>query len=105
MVRERVLAARERAARRGVKSNSALGAKRIEEEAPLDADASKLVETAVASGRLSARGLHRVRCVALTICDLEGRSAPLEIEEVALALQMRQNPVTLDRSYAGVGAA
>lgn len=105
LVRERVLAARERAARRGVKSNSALGAKRIEEEAPLDADASKLVETAVASGRLSARGLHRVRCVALTICDLEGRSAPLEIEEVALALQMRQNPVTLDRSYAGVGVA
>ena len=101
-VQERVLSARERASRRGVKCNSMLPARRIEDDAPLSPDASKLVESAVTSGRLSARGLQRVRCVALTICDLEGRSPPLPTSDVALALQLRQNPVLLDRSYAGV---
>ncbi len=104
-VRERVLRARECAARRGVKSNSSLGAKRIEHEAPLDEEASKMVESAVASGRLSARGLQRVRCVALTICDLEKKPLPLRAADVALALQLRQNPVSLNRSIAAMAAS
>ena len=100
-VRERVLAARERAKRRGVRYNSALGAAALEREAPLAREAARLAERAVANGQLSARGLQRVRSVALTICDLDGRSPPLTGADVALALQLRNNPVSLDRSFAG----
>jgi predicted ATPase with chaperone activity len=44
-------------------------------------------------GRLSARGLHRVRCVARTLADLAG-SAGRHVDEdhVALALQLRAQP-------------
>ena len=100
-VRERVLAARAKAENRGVRYNSALGAAALERAAPLVGEAARLAERAVASGQLSARGLQRVRCVALTICDLDGRSPPLRGADVALALQLRNNPVALDRSYAG----
>ncbi|MYI20742.1 MAG: hypothetical protein F4121_11900, partial [Acidimicrobiia bacterium] len=64
-------------------------------------EAARPAEQAVASGQLSARGLQRVRCVGLTICDLEGREPPLRGADLALALQLRNNPVSLDRSYAG----
>ena len=100
-VRERVLAAREQATRRGVRCNSMLGASALERLAPLAPEAARLAERAVASGQLSARGLQRVRCVGLTICDLAGRTPPLRGSEMALALQLRNNPVWLDRSYAG----
>ena len=100
-VRERVLAARARAESRGVRCNGALGTAALEREAPLVGEAARLAERAVASGQLSARGLQRVRCVALTICDLDGRSPPLKGADLALALQLRNNPVALDRSYAG----
>ena len=100
-VRDRVLAARERAARRGVRCNSMLGASALERQAPLAPEAARIAERAVVSGQLSARGLQRVRCVGLTICDLDGRAPPLRGPELALALQLRNNPVWLDRSYAG----
>ncbi len=100
-VRERVLAARRRAQRRGVRYNSMLGSRVLEREAPLSPEAAELAERAVASGQLSARGLQRIRCVGLTICDLEGREPPLRGADLALALQLRNNPVPLDRSYAG----
>jgi magnesium chelatase family protein len=100
-VSERVRAARERAARRGVRYNSALGTPALEREAPLAAEAARMAERAVALGQLSARGLQRVRCVALTICDLAGRTPPLSGSDLALALQLRSNPVALDRSFAG----
>lgn len=100
-VRERVLAARGRAESRGVRCNSALGTAALEREAPLVGEAARLAERAVASGQLSARGLQRVRCVALTICDLDERAPPLTGADVALALQLRNNPVSLDRSFAG----
>ncbi len=100
-VRERVLAARRRAAQRGVRYNSMLGSRVLEREAPLSPEAAALAERAVAAGQLSARGLQRIRCVGLTICDLEGREPPLRGADLALALQLRNNPVHLDRSYAG----
>ena len=68
---------------------------------PSSPEAAALAERAVASGQLSARGLQRIRCVGLTICDLEGREPPLRGADLALALQLRNNPVSLDRSYAG----
>ena len=100
-VRERVAAARLRAARRGVRYNSALAASVLEREAPLAPEAARMAERAVASGQLSARGLQRIRCVALTICDLAGRTPPLCGADLALALQLRNNPVSLDSSFAG----
>ena len=100
-VRERVLAARQRAARRGVRCNSMLGSSALEGHAPLSSEAARMAERAVVSGHLSARGLQRVRCVGLTICDLEGREPPLRGPDLALALQLRHSPVWLDRSYAG----
>ena len=60
-----------------------------------------MAERAVASGKLSARGLQRIRCVGLTICDLDGRGPPLRGPDLALALELRNSPVWLDRSYAG----
>ena len=100
-VRERVLAARERAVSRGVRCNSMLGSSALEAEAPFAAEAARMAERAVASGKLSARGLQRVRCVGLTICDLDGRGPPLRGPDLALALELRNSPVWLDRSYAG----
>ena len=100
-VRERVLAARERAVSRGVRCNSMLGSSALESEAPFAAEAARMAERAVASGKLSARGLQRVRCVGLTICDLDGRGPPLRGPDLALALELRNSPVWLDRSYAG----
>ena len=100
-VRERVLTARRRAAGRGVRCNSMLGSWVLEREAPLSPEAAAMAERAVVSGQLSARGLQRIRCVGLTICDLDGRNPPLRGADLALALQLRNNPVTLDRSYAG----
>ena len=101
VVRERVLAARERASRRGVRYNSMLPSAALDREAPLAPEAARMAERAVVSGQLSARGLQRVRCVGLTICDLDGREPPLQGADLALALQLRNNPVSLDRSYAG----
>ena len=100
-VAERVRAARQRAARRGVRCNGALGSAALEREAPLAPEAARMAERAVVSGQLSARGLQRVRCVGLTICDLAGRAPPLSAADLALALQLRNNPVSLDRSFAG----
>ena len=100
-VAERVLAARERAAGRGVRCNSMLGAAALERAAPLAPEAARMAERAVASGHLSARGLQRIRCVGLTVCDLDGRDPPLRGPDLALALQLRNSPVWLDRSYAG----
>ncbi len=100
-VRDRVLAARERAYRRGVRYNSMLPSATLEREAPLAPEAARMAERAVASGQLSARGLQRVRCVGLTICDLDGREPPLQGADLALALQLRNNPVSLDHSFAG----
>ncbi len=100
-VRKRVLAARQRAARRGVRYNSMLSSAALEREASLSPEAAAMAERAVTAGQLSARGLQRVRCVGLTICDLAGREPPLRGADLALALQLRNNPVDLDRSYAG----
>jgi magnesium chelatase family protein len=55
-------------------------------------DATALVEAALRSGRLSARGLHRVRRVARTIADLDGVPDRLSAAHVAGALGLRLDP-------------
>jgi magnesium chelatase family protein len=100
VVRERVTAAREAARRRGVRCNAQLSVAQLLEAAPVSEPATDLLETALRQDRLSARGMHRVRAVALTIADLEGLEAPLESETVALAMSLRGNPIVEQRAYA-----
>jgi magnesium chelatase family protein len=88
-VRARVLAARAVAARRGFRANADLPTDRLDELAPLSPDAADVVAGALQSGRLSARGLHRVRRVARTVADLEDAPAELTAAHVATALSLR----------------
>lgn len=89
VVRERVLAARERAVARGHGPNSTLSGAALDEVAPLSAEALAIVRSELDRGRLSGRGLHRVRRVARTIADLRGGGEVIGVDEVLLALQMR----------------
>jgi magnesium chelatase family protein len=88
-VAERVREAREIAHERGVHANAALPVKRLDELAPLTGDATRLLEDALRAGRLSARGLHRVRRVARTIADLQGAPVEISSAHVAMALSLR----------------
>ena len=103
-VRERVLAARALAEARGVRSNAAIPVPRLDELAPLTPAATDLLADALRSGRLSARGLHRVRRVARTVADLSGGGLEITPTQVATALGLRVDapgtPTAL-RSVAG----
>jgi magnesium chelatase family protein len=91
-VAERVVAARDLAILRGVRANADLPPDRLDEVAPLAPGAHDLLEGALRSGRLSARGLHRVRRVARTIADLQGAPLELSASHVAMALSLRVDP-------------
>jgi len=54
-----------------------------------------VLEDHLRAGRLSARGLHRVRRVARTIADLEGTD-DLGEEHVCTALELRAEPAALE---------
>ena len=95
MVAARVAQARERARARGVPANAELSGRDLDEVAPLSQRASAVLESALASGRLSARGLRRVWRVALTIADLAEADGPLSAEHVAAALHLRSEPTFL----------
>jgi magnesium chelatase family protein len=94
-VAARVVWARRRAAERGVVANAVLPATALDAVAPLDRPAALLLEDRLRRGVLSARGLHRVRRVALTLADLGGRRPPLGEEDVCLALSLRAEPEAL----------
>jgi len=87
----RVAAARAVAAERGVEANAHIPARRLDEVAPLGDPAARMLEMALRQGRLTARGLARVRRVARTVADLDGADvrAPLGAEPVALAMALR----------------
>ncbi len=89
MVARRVAAARSLAAARGVACNAARAAGRLDDVAPLEPAARRLLEARLRQGRLSARGLHRVRRVARTLADLAGRDGPLTSDDVYSALALR----------------
>ena len=99
-VAERVRSARSRAMARGVRCNAELTGPTLERVAPLDEDAADLLERALVTGRLTARGLRRVRCVALTLADLEGHEGPLRATHVASAFHLRTDPGFLVRNEA-----
>jgi len=96
VVRARVVGARLRAEARGVPSNAALGPVELEAMAPFSPSSVRLLEAELHAGRLSARGLHRVRGVALTIGDLEERDGPLDSDLVETALSLRIDPFRTD---------
>ena len=87
-VAERVADVRARAVARGVRTNALLEGGQIEEAAPLDDAATNVLESALRAGRLSGRGVGRVRAVARTIADLRGEET-LDAEHIALALNLR----------------
>ena len=95
-VAARVAAARCRAGRRDVRCNAELPSSRLAGAAALTPRAASLVEHHVRAGRLSARGLDRVRRVARTISDLAGTEGPVEEEHVAEALALRAGREVLD---------
>jgi magnesium chelatase family protein len=88
-VAERVAVARHLAAARGVGCNAELPAAVLDASAPLDAEARRLLEARLRQGRLSARGLHRVRRVARTLADLAGRGGAVGLDDVHTALALR----------------
>jgi len=94
-VRDRVLAARERARRRGVPCNARIVPGRLDDLAPVSDTGRTMLERALADGRLSARGLARVRMVARTIADLAGEDTISE-QSIAGALALRARPVLFD---------
>lgn len=91
-VRERVLAARAVAAGHGISTNAAIPVDRLDEVAPLADGAAGVLAHALESGRLSARGLHRVRRVARTVADLQGADREVTAAHVATALSLRSDP-------------
>lgn len=92
--RERVIAAREIQARRmrgrPAMLNAQLDSATLRRHATPDATGQRLLEEACASGRLSARGAHRVLRLARTIADLQGIDS-VAAEHVAEALELRSD--------------
>ena len=96
VVRARVERARQAASHRGVRCNAELSAAMLDRVASLSPGGRALVEHRLRSGRLSARGLHRVRRVARTLADLSGDdSAVLSEAHLAAALELRADPAVL----------
>lgn len=89
VVAERVAEARAVAARRAEVINAELEVNRLDEVAPLDEAAARLLERRLRAGALSARGLHRVRRVARTLADLDGAPRRVGVAHVAGALELR----------------
>ena len=94
-VAERVAEVRRRARERGVSSNGELSGADLDLHAPLEGAATEVLRGALAEGRLSARGLRRVRTVARTIRDLDDGGHKLRAADVIAALSLRMR---LDRA-------
>lgn len=91
-VGQRVAEARRQARKRGVTCNAGLPASVLDGEVPLEPRARDLLELRLRQGRLTARGLHRVRRVARTVADLQGCLGPVTSEHVHAALSLRAEP-------------
>lgn len=100
-VAERVAAARDRARERGVVANALLTSRDLEDFAPLSGPATDLAERALRRGRLSVRGLQRLRRVALTLGDLADESGRVSAERFSEAMHMRVEPSFLAARLVG----
>jgi magnesium chelatase family protein len=95
-VARRVAHARAICRARRVDANAFIPSPRLDELAPLDRAGRRLLESRLREGRLSARGLHRVRRVARTIADLGGRPGPVGVDDVFAALALRADPLAFE---------
>jgi magnesium chelatase family protein len=89
IVAERVAAARALARQRGVPTNAELRSDVLDEVAPLDEAAAKLLERRLRNGTLTARGLHRLHRVARTVADLDGAPDLIGEAHVGAAIELR----------------
>ena len=90
-VRDRVVDARERQSfRLGGGSNAQMTITQLREHATPDPAGDRLLRRAYETGRVSARGHHRVLRVARTVADLAGRDR-VTAADVSLALGFRQD--------------
>ena len=89
VIAKRVQAAREKARQRGFACNAAIPARDLDDVAPLNTAAGRVLEKRLRQGRISARGLHRVRRVATTLADLAGHEGDVGEEQVLTALALR----------------
>ncbi|HMK12289.1 MAG TPA: hypothetical protein VK461_11945, partial [Acidimicrobiales bacterium] len=96
IVAARVASARAVASERGVEANADIDGARLDDLAPLTRPAGALLRRELEAGRLSGRGLHRVRRVARTLCDLHGGDEVISDGHVAVALQLRVDPIAHD---------
>lgn len=90
-VAERVVQARARARARGVRANAELHGPDLDRLAPLTGEATALLSDRLKAGRLSARGLARVRRVAQTVADLAAHDGPVGATDVSTALLLRSD--------------
>lgn len=88
-VAARVANARSVAVQRNCSLNSEIAVDHLDAIAPLAPAARALLRRELEAGRLSGRGLHRVRRVARTIADLHDAPDMVEEAHVATALQLR----------------
>jgi magnesium chelatase family protein len=99
-VAERVGRARQRASARGVRCNGQLSSAALDDAITLSGDARHLLEQALDRGRLSGRGLQRVKAVALTINDLAEGNGAIDGTTVGEALGLRAEVSLAVRSAA-----
>jgi magnesium chelatase family protein len=89
VVRERVRISRRRAFDRQGFLNARLSGDDLERFAPLNDSARALLRAELESGRLTGRGLHRVRRVARTLADRDGEVDVIGEDLIASALALR----------------
>ncbi len=90
-VRERVVAARQRALARQGEANQTLSGQALDAHVQADATALKFLQNAAQRLGWSARSTHRALRVARTIADLAGQEQ-VGVAEVAEAVQYRRGP-------------
>jgi magnesium chelatase family protein len=89
-VLERVEVARRRMSARGFPRNADIDAGDLDDAAPLTKAARGLLRRELELGRLSGRGLHRLRRVARTLADLDGDHELIDDSMIYAAIQMRR---------------
>ncbi len=92
VVAARVRRAREVVAARGYGLNADIPGHLLDELAPVTKAARLLLRRELELGRLSGRGLHRVRRVARTLADLNEQPGDIDERWVSTALNLRIDP-------------
>lgn len=89
MIRDRVMCSRRRALDRQGYLNARLAGDDLDRHAPLDEAARSLLRHELESGRLTGRGLHRIRRVARTLADRSEKGDVIGEDDIATALALR----------------